>query len=144
MTACPSGQGDGLEIHWALPTGVQIPLLSLFAECPTNRHVDWHHTLIQPGSRTTHMQKTAQPLKMCVCLACRRIRNHRVDWHQALTQPGSPTTNMHKQRGHHRRSVFAWHVDASFAFPPPSGLKGAGPSSTSCQMFVAGLRPKIV
>ena len=27
-TVCPSGQGDGPEIHWALPAGVQIPSLS--------------------------------------------------------------------------------------------------------------------
>ena len=27
-TVCPSGQGDGLEIHWALPAGVRIPSLS--------------------------------------------------------------------------------------------------------------------
>ena len=25
MTVCPSGQGDGLEIHWALPAGARIP-----------------------------------------------------------------------------------------------------------------------
>ena len=24
-TLCPSGQGDGLEIHWALPAGARIP-----------------------------------------------------------------------------------------------------------------------
>ena len=28
MTLCPSGQGDGLEIYWALPAGVRIPSLS--------------------------------------------------------------------------------------------------------------------
>ena len=28
-TVCPSGQGDGLEIHWALPAGVRIPSLSI-------------------------------------------------------------------------------------------------------------------
>ena len=28
-TLCPSGQGDGLEIHWALPAGVRIPSVSL-------------------------------------------------------------------------------------------------------------------
>ena len=27
-TLCPSGQGDGLEIHWALPAGVRIPSVS--------------------------------------------------------------------------------------------------------------------
>ena len=27
-TVCPSGQGDGLEIHWALPAGVRIPAVS--------------------------------------------------------------------------------------------------------------------
>ena len=30
MTACPKGQGDGPEIHWALPAGVRIPSLSMF------------------------------------------------------------------------------------------------------------------
>ena len=35
MTVCPSGQGDGLEIHWALPAGVRIPSLSslVFFSC---------------------------------------------------------------------------------------------------------------
>ena len=28
MTLCPSGQGDGVEIHWALPAGVRIPSVS--------------------------------------------------------------------------------------------------------------------
>ena len=28
MTLCPSGEGDGLEIHWALPAGVRIPSVS--------------------------------------------------------------------------------------------------------------------
>ena len=28
MTVCPSGQGDGPEIHWAPPAGVRIPSLS--------------------------------------------------------------------------------------------------------------------
>ena len=28
MTVCPSGYGDGLEIHWALPAGVRVPSLS--------------------------------------------------------------------------------------------------------------------
>ena len=27
-TLCPSGQGDGLEIHWALPAGARIPSVS--------------------------------------------------------------------------------------------------------------------
>ena len=27
---CPSGQGDGLEIHRALPAGVRIPSLSVY------------------------------------------------------------------------------------------------------------------
>ena len=27
-TLCPSGQGDGFEIHWALPAGVRIPSVS--------------------------------------------------------------------------------------------------------------------
>ena len=31
VTLCPSGQGDGLEIHWALPAGVRIPSLSFAA-----------------------------------------------------------------------------------------------------------------
>ena len=31
-TVCPSGTGGGLEIHWALPAGVQIPSLSYFAQ----------------------------------------------------------------------------------------------------------------
>ena len=40
MTLCPSGQGDGLEIHWALPARPQIPWVSLSAtragrcDCP--------------------------------------------------------------------------------------------------------------
>ena len=28
MTLCPSSQGDGLEIHWALPAGARIPSVS--------------------------------------------------------------------------------------------------------------------
>ena len=32
MTLCPSGQGDGLEIHWALPAGARIPSVSICAE----------------------------------------------------------------------------------------------------------------
>ena len=28
MTLCPSGQGDGLEVHWALPAGARIPSVS--------------------------------------------------------------------------------------------------------------------
>ena len=31
MTLCPSSQGDGLEIHWALPAGVRIPSVSFLA-----------------------------------------------------------------------------------------------------------------
>ena len=31
MTLCPSGQGDGLEIHWALPAGARIPSVSISA-----------------------------------------------------------------------------------------------------------------
>ena len=31
-TLCPSGQGDGLEIHWALPAGARIPSVSICAE----------------------------------------------------------------------------------------------------------------
>ena len=36
MTVCPSGQGDGLEIHWALPAGVRIPSLSCLGSFVTN------------------------------------------------------------------------------------------------------------
>ena len=32
-TLCPSGSGDGLEIHWALPAGVRIPSVSLVRSC---------------------------------------------------------------------------------------------------------------
>ncbi len=35
VTVCPSGQGDGLEIHWALPAGVRIPSLSLYRRIQT-------------------------------------------------------------------------------------------------------------
>ena len=45
MTACPSGQGDGPEIHWALPAGVRIPSLSTRHSCDAaggSRGVKWH------------------------------------------------------------------------------------------------------
>ena len=37
MTLCPSGQGDGLEIHWALPAGARIPSVSQRAADTPNR-----------------------------------------------------------------------------------------------------------
>ena len=42
MTVCPSGQRDGLGIHWVLPTGVRIPSLSFdgqFKNLKANRAV---------------------------------------------------------------------------------------------------------
>ena len=46
MTVCPSGQGDGPEIHWALPAGVRIPSVSHFVFMAG----DWHREgILQRG-----------------------------------------------------------------------------------------------
>ena len=38
-TLCPSGQGDGLEIHWALPAGARIPSVSLLGRPILLKHL---------------------------------------------------------------------------------------------------------
>ena len=40
-TVCPSGQGDGSEIHWALPAGVRIPSLSTSQSCDDTGGTPW-------------------------------------------------------------------------------------------------------
>ena len=40
-TVCPSGQGDGPEIHWALPAGVRIPSLSTSQSCDDTGGTSW-------------------------------------------------------------------------------------------------------
>ena len=44
-TVCPSGQGDGPEIHWALPAGVRIPSLSTSHNCDDTGGTSWHREL---------------------------------------------------------------------------------------------------
>ena len=38
-TLRPSGQGDGLEIHWALPAGARIPSVSMLGRPILLRHL---------------------------------------------------------------------------------------------------------
>ena len=56
MTLCPSGEGDGLEIHWALAAGVRIPSVSLLLAALRHAEYRTSSTLPKYESRRAQTQ----------------------------------------------------------------------------------------
>ena len=68
MTACPSGQGDGLEIHWALPAGARIPSLSSCSVKAAKASVSFW----EPGFAFNPPGRTTTGASFWHCLCCKR------------------------------------------------------------------------